>query len=78
MGRYILRYSGKGAMPASDVERIRSAPGVKVLDSSSPRMFLVEASPETIRQLNTALPGWTSSHEQMIPLPDSRPKLRSS
>jgi hypothetical protein len=78
MDRYILRFSGKGAMPASDAERIRSAPGVTVLDSSSPRMFLVEASPETIRQLNTALPGWTSSREQTIPLPDPHPKVRSS
>jgi hypothetical protein len=77
MGCFILRFKGPGAAPAADLERIRSAPGVKVVDSS-PRMVLVEAPTETVRQLAEALPGWTSAPERTIPLPDPRPKVRSS
>lgn len=78
MGRFILRFTGQGAMPGSDLAQIRSAPGVIVLDSTSPRMLLVEASPETVRQLAEALPGWTYSSERTVPLPDPRRKVRSS
>jgi len=78
MGRFILRFTGRGPTPEADLAQIRSAPGVTVVDSASPRMLLVEASPETVAQLAGALPGWTYSREQAIPLPDPRPKVRSS
>jgi hypothetical protein len=78
MGRYILRFTGRGAAPDVDSAKIRAAPGLTILDSSSSRMFLVEASSDTIRQLAESLPGWNWSQEQMIPLPDPRPKLRPS
>ena len=78
MERYILRYTGGGAAPDSDLARIRSAPGVTVLDSASSRMLLVQASPETLSQLAQALPGWIPSREQTVSLPDPRPKVRSS
>jgi hypothetical protein len=78
MGRFILRYTGRGAMPDSHLTQIRSAPGVTVLDSTSPRMLLVQASPETVNQLAQALPGWTYSSEQTVRLPDPRPKVRPS
>ena len=78
MGRFILRYTGRGATPDSDLAQIRSAPGITVLDGTSPRMLLVQASPETVRQLAKALPGWTYCKEQTIRLPDPRPKVRPS
>ncbi len=77
MGRFVLRFTGRGAAPDSHLAQIRSTRGVTVLDSAS-RMLLVEASPEAVSQLSEALPEWTCSPEQMIPLPDPRPKLRSS
>jgi hypothetical protein len=78
MSHFILRFTGRGAAPDTDLAQIRSAPGVTVVDSSSPRILLVQASPETIRQLVDALPNWIYSREQTIPLPDPRPKIRSS
>jgi hypothetical protein len=39
-------------------------------------MLLVRASPETIDRLAESLPGWAHSPEQMIPVPDPRPKIR--
>jgi hypothetical protein len=77
MGRYILRFTGRGATPDADLERIRSTPEVAVLDVSS-RMLLVEASLDTVSQLTETLPSWTYTHEQTIPLPDPRQKIRSS
>jgi len=78
MDRFILRFTGRGTPPDSDLAKIRSAPGVTVLETASPRMLLVQAAPETLRQLAEALPGWTSSREQTIPLPDPRPTMRYS
>jgi hypothetical protein len=78
VGRFILRFTGRGAMPGSDLEQVRSVPGVTVLDSSSPRMLLVEASPRAVRQLAEALPEWTYALEQTIPRPGPRPKARPS
>ncbi|HEY7427866.1 MAG TPA: hypothetical protein VH682_26780 [Gemmataceae bacterium] len=77
MGRFILRFTAGRTAPDSDLERIRATPEVTVLDSSSPRMLLVQAPLETVRQLAEAMPGWTYSPEQTIPLPDPRPKVRS-
>jgi hypothetical protein len=78
MGRFILRFTGRGAMPDADRGRIRSTPGVVVLDDSSSRMLLVQAPPRTVGRLVETLPDWTSTPEQTVPLPDPRPKIRSS
>jgi hypothetical protein len=78
MGRFILRFTGRGTAPGADLQQIRSAPGVTVLDSSSPRMLLVEAAPRTVKQLAEAMPGWIYTREQTVPLPDPRPIIRPS
>jgi hypothetical protein len=77
MSRYILRYTGTGPRPAADVERIRAAPELTVLDESS-RMLLVEASAGELARLVESMPGWTWSPERTIRLPDPRPKPRRS
>ena len=77
MGRYILRFTGRGAAPDADLKRIRATPDVTVLDTSS-RMLLVEAPLDTVSQLTETLPRWTFTREQMVPLPNPRPKIRSS
>jgi hypothetical protein len=76
VGRYVLRFKGRGAIPDADLSRIRSAAGVTLVDNSS-RMFLVEASPQAVEQLAEQLPGWICSTEQTVPLPDSRRRIRS-
>ena len=77
MSRFILRFTGCGAPPDTDLERIRSATGVTVVDNASSRMLLVQGSTDVVNSLAKALPGWTSSPEQTIPLPDTRRKVRS-
>jgi hypothetical protein len=75
MAKFIVRYVGEGPRPSADAERIRTAPGVKVLDDSS-RMMLVEASEAGLRQVVGSMPGWTWSPERSIRLPNPRPKPR--
>jgi hypothetical protein len=77
MKRYILRYQGKGAPPDQDHDRIRNIGGLKVLDASSPHMYLVEATETAARQLEQ-MPSWTVSPETVVPLPDTRKKIRQS
>ena len=76
--RYILRFRGGNSKPAEDVKRIRATKNITVLDDSSPRMLLVEASQVELKTLVESMPGWVMMSEQMIPLPDARPKPRSS
>ena len=74
-GRYILRFRGKGPIPANDVESIRSLKGLNVVDSTS-RMLLVEAPKDELKSLIASMPEWILSEERTVPLPDSRRKLR--
>jgi len=75
MNRFILRFSGQGAKPQSDVARISSLPNTRVLDDS-PRMLLVEAPARELKALVDELPEWEMTEERMIALPDPRPKMR--
>jgi hypothetical protein len=77
MDRFILRFTGQGAMPAADVSRIRAHPDVTVSDTSS-RMLLIEATQPAADQLAQQLPDWVCTPERTYPRPDPRPKLRSS
>ncbi len=76
MSRFILRFTGSGATPEADREKVRTEGAVKVVDSSS-RMLLIEASPDVAHRLADSLPGWTLSPETVVPLPDPRPRIRS-
>ncbi len=73
--RFVLRFAGKRAKPAEDVERIRSVPGATMLDESSARMLLVESHEQPLRDLLESLPGWVVAPEQVIPLPDTRERI---
>ena len=75
MSRFILRYRGTGAKPAADVERIQALANMTILDASSARMLLVEAPQAELQALVDSMPAWVMAPEQMIPLPDPRPKL---
>ena len=70
-----MRYVGEGLRPAADVQRIRAAPGLTVLDDSS-HMMLVEASAKRLKGLLDSLPDWTWTPERSIRLPDPRPRPR--
>lgn len=75
MPRFILRFTGSGAKPADDLQRIRTQPETKVLDETE-RMILLEASPAKVAKLQSSLKDWSVCAEQSVPLPDPRPKLR--
>ena len=76
MARFIVRYVGTGPRPASDVERIRAVEELTVIDDSSSRMLLVEASEERVKEVMASMSGWIWSPERTIRLPDPRPKPR--
>jgi hypothetical protein len=75
MKRYVLRYRGTGKPADLDVNRIRSTPGLKIVDASSPHMFLVEATEAGVQQLKE-MPAWVVSAETFVPVPDTRKKVR--
>jgi hypothetical protein len=77
MQRYVLRYQGSGKPAVRDVNRIRSTPGLKIIDTSSPTMFLVEATDEGVQQLKD-LAAWLVVPETFVPVPDTRKKVRPS
>jgi hypothetical protein len=75
MSRYILRYTGAGAKPHDDVERLRALAHIKLIDESS-KMLLVEAP--SLESLQTAVEGagcWSITPEESIPLPPVHPEL---
>jgi len=75
MARYILRYRHAAEAPRSDLEKIRGAPNLKVVDES-PRMVLVDADEDAAHATVHGMDGWTVTPETMTPLPDTRKKIR--
>lgn len=75
MPRFIVRYRGSGPAQEADLSRIRSLPETSVIDGSSPRMMLVEAPEEHLRNAINEMPGWVMAPEQTISLPDPRQKV---
>lgn len=73
--RYILRYKGRGPIPAEDAERIRDREGVSLVDSTS-RMLLVEGPREDLEELVGSSPEWVISEEKIVKRPDPRPEIR--
>jgi hypothetical protein len=76
MPRFILRFRGSEPEAAKGVERIRALRQVRVIDDSSPRMLLIEAPEVKVKSLMASMSGWIMTPEQMVPLPDPRPKPR--
>jgi hypothetical protein len=77
MRQYVVRYQGRGPIPDADRAVIRGRPGVTVVDDFG-RMVLIRSSEETAGELARLLPGWLVTPEKTVPLPDTRPRIRSS
>jgi len=73
---FVLRYRGDGPKPAADVERIRTLPEATVLDESSARMVRVESDERPLREMVESLDGWVLAPEQVVPVPDTRKRIR--
>lgn len=78
MDRFILRFCGSGGKPPDDVARIRSLPNTTVIDDSTSRMVLVEGREAELIAALRSLSDWVMSKEEMVPLPNPRPKLREA
>lgn len=74
MTRFILRYTGAGEKPPTDLRHIQGQPGVTVIDESS-RMLLVEMPEEGASALKASLHSWSVSKDVIVPLPDSRERV---
>jgi hypothetical protein len=80
VGRYIVRYTGKGAPPAGALEGIAAATGVHVVDRAG-RMLLVDAEEEQL--LHHAISGsgvaasdWLVAPEMMYAQPDPSERVK--
>ena len=75
MKRFILRYTGKGEPPHDLAETVRAAPDLDIVEESG-RMLLVEGSREDLERIVASRPDWLLAEEAMVPLPDTRKKVR--
>ena len=75
--KFILRYCGKGAKPATAVARVKASEDVKLLDDSSPRMLLVEGLKQAVEALAGTMSDWVVSAERTMKVPNPRPQVRS-
>lgn len=66
--RYVFFYR-MTAPQSEDLERIRNAPGLSIIDETDHRALLVEAAEETIGQLRSKLAGWLIAPETTYPSP---------
>jgi hypothetical protein len=71
--RYVLRYRGRGGLPAPDLARIERE--VHIVDRS-PRLLLVEATSAHLARLLDSLPRWIAADERGVTLPDARPHVQ--
>jgi hypothetical protein len=74
MARFILRYTGNGAAPAEVVARLREQ--LTILEEA-PRMLLVDGTEPRVKKLLESLPDWLMVEERSVPLPDTRPRVRT-
>ena len=72
---FVLRYRGQGTKPAGDVARVRKVPGAVVVDSSSPRMLVVESEAGPLRDLVDGLDDWVMGADRTYAVPDTRKKV---
>jgi hypothetical protein len=75
MNRYILLYTGAETPPDTDVQQIRTMPGLRIVDAALPLMCLIEATDAAVQQLRE-MPSWSVTLDRFIPLPDTRKRVR--
>jgi hypothetical protein len=66
MKRFVLLYRGRGAPPESDRRRIESVRALRVVEAESPRLLLVEAPEQALREVVAELPHWTIGEEREL------------
>jgi len=77
MKRYILLYNGQGEKPDADVQQIRSASGITVLDETS-RMLFVEGSDPDLKGVVEKLDLWSLEPERTYRASPPRARLKKT
>ena len=78
MPRFILRFTGAGAIPANDLERWRLLPDCAIVEQT-PRMLLVEAEEQVLRDVVKDGRDWRLTPETTaVRVPNPRPKVTKS
>lgn len=74
MTELILRYTGEGATPVDDLQRVRSLSGCRIIEESG-RMVLLESAKLNADELARLFPGWVATPlRRDIKTPDPRPR----
>jgi hypothetical protein len=75
MSRFVLRYSGSGAVSTDRALQSAARAGVRVLDASGP-MLLVECDAAEAKTLRSALPDWNVVAEKEVVARPRQPRPR--
>jgi hypothetical protein len=75
MSRFVLRYSGPGAVSTDRALESVARAGVRVLDVSGP-MVLVECGAAEAKSLRSALPDWKIVAEKEVATRPRQPRPR--
>lgn len=75
MSRFVLRYSGPGAVSTDRALQSAARAGVRVLDASGP-MLLVECDAAEAKSLRSALPDWNVVAEKKVATRPRQPRPR--
>ena len=74
--RMILRrLNADGPTSAEVAVRVKEAPGLTVLQETSPSTLLVEGLPDTIAQVLDGFSGWRALPMTKIQVPDAKPRI---
>jgi hypothetical protein len=73
MTRHILRFRGKGDVPAAAAVRIRAAPGVSIVDQSA-RMLLVEGDDAQVSTLASMI-DWIIAKDTPVQKPTTKHRI---
>lgn len=75
--RYILRYNGTPQAASEELRQIQSQGDVKIVDGSTPKSVLVEASSSVVASIKNLFSNWLVIPEKRYALPDTRAKITS-
>lgn len=75
MARYVLRFTGQGPRPSSDVERICAVPGLAIIRDALPDALLVECSEGDLASRLVDLRDWAVETARTTTLGRPSPSL---
>ena len=70
--QYVL-FHPAGKPSAAELARVLRRPGLKIIDRTARRAFLIKTTPAIIADLRRELTGWTIAEEKIHPPPAPAP-----